>query len=204
MHTRLATGDFSKHMQKLNHTKNIGELSCLTSLITQTLGVENDTVEQLPPNDDTSRRCKMCVITSHGKCALLHLMQNVRYYISCKMCVITSHGKCALLHLMENVRYYISWKMCVITSHGKCALLHLMENVRYYISWKMCVITSHGKCALLHLMEKGINQLMIQRAKCAKCHQSVCQKHKITTCESCTLNTRYTILTLLVTCFVSK
>ena len=31
------------------------------------LEVENDKVEQPPPNDDTLRRCKICVIASHGK-----------------------------------------------------------------------------------------------------------------------------------------
>ena len=52
MHTRLARGGLSKHLQ---------------NSITHILGVENDKVEQPPPNDDTPRRCKMCVIASHGK-----------------------------------------------------------------------------------------------------------------------------------------
>ena len=39
----------------------------LQNQITHILGVENDKVEQPPPNDDTPRRCKMCVIASHGK-----------------------------------------------------------------------------------------------------------------------------------------
>ena len=50
MHTRLARGSLSKHLQ---------------NSITQIL--ENNKVEQPPPNDDTPRRCKMCVIASHGK-----------------------------------------------------------------------------------------------------------------------------------------
>ena len=52
MHTRLARGGLSKHLQ---------------NSITHILGVENDKVEQHPPNDDTPRRSKMCVIASHGK-----------------------------------------------------------------------------------------------------------------------------------------
>ena len=51
MHTRLARGSLSKHLQ---------------NSITHILGVENDKIEQPPPNDDT-RRCRMCVIASHGK-----------------------------------------------------------------------------------------------------------------------------------------
>ena len=34
---------------------------------TYILGVENNKVEQPPPNDNTPRRFKMCVIASHGK-----------------------------------------------------------------------------------------------------------------------------------------
>ena len=52
MHTPLARGGLSKHLQ---------------NSIAHILRVENDKVEQPPPNDDTSRRCKMCVIASHGK-----------------------------------------------------------------------------------------------------------------------------------------
>ena len=52
MHTRLARGGLSKHLQ---------------NSITHILGVENDKVEQPPPNDDTPRRCKICIIASHGK-----------------------------------------------------------------------------------------------------------------------------------------
>ena len=52
MHTRLARGGLSKHLQ--NSIKHI-------------LGVENVKVEQPPPNDDAPRRCKMCVTASHGK-----------------------------------------------------------------------------------------------------------------------------------------
>ena len=52
MHTRLARGGLLKHLQ---------------NSIRHKLGVENDKVEQSPPNDDTPRRCKMCVIASHGK-----------------------------------------------------------------------------------------------------------------------------------------
>ena len=52
MHTRLARGGLSKRLQ---------------NSITYILGVENDKVEQPPPNDDTSRRCQMCIIGSHGK-----------------------------------------------------------------------------------------------------------------------------------------
>ena len=51
MHTRLARGGLSKHLQ---------------NSITHILGVENDKVEQPPPNDDTPRR---------WKCVLLHLME---------------------------------------------------------------------------------------------------------------------------------
>ena len=51
MHTWLARGSLSKHLQ---------------NSITHTLGVENEKVEQPPPNDDTPRRYKMCVIASHG------------------------------------------------------------------------------------------------------------------------------------------
>ena len=47
MHTRLARGGLSKHLQ---------------NSITHILGVENDKVEQPPP-----RRCKVCVIASHGR-----------------------------------------------------------------------------------------------------------------------------------------
>ena len=35
--------------------------------ITHIPGVENNKVEQPPPNDNTPKRCKMCVIASHGK-----------------------------------------------------------------------------------------------------------------------------------------
>ena len=52
MHTCLAGGDLSKHLQ---------------NLITHILGVENDKVEQPTPNNDTPRRFKMCVIASPGK-----------------------------------------------------------------------------------------------------------------------------------------
>ena len=52
MHIRLARKDLSKHLQNSTAHK---------------LGVENEKVEQPTPNDDTPRRCKMCVITSHGK-----------------------------------------------------------------------------------------------------------------------------------------
>ena len=52
MHTRQARGGLSKHLQ---------------NSITHILRVENDKVEQSPPNDDTPRTCKMCVIASHGK-----------------------------------------------------------------------------------------------------------------------------------------
>ena len=48
MHTHLARGGLSKHVQ---------------NSITHVLGVENDKVE----NNDTPRRSKMCVIASHGK-----------------------------------------------------------------------------------------------------------------------------------------
>ena len=52
MYTRLVRGGLSKHLQ---------------NSITYILGVENDKVEQPPPNDNTIKRCKMCVISSHGK-----------------------------------------------------------------------------------------------------------------------------------------
>ena len=52
MHIRLARGSLSKHLQKS---------------VTHIPEVENGKVEQSLPNDDTSRRCKMCVIASHGK-----------------------------------------------------------------------------------------------------------------------------------------
>ena len=52
MHTHLARGGLSKHLQ---------------ISITHILGVENDKVEQPPPNDESPRRCIMCVIVSHGK-----------------------------------------------------------------------------------------------------------------------------------------
>ena len=39
----------------------------LQNSITHVLGVESDKVEQPPLNDDTSRRCKMYIIASHGK-----------------------------------------------------------------------------------------------------------------------------------------
>ena len=52
MYTRLAREGLSNYLQ---------------NSITDILGVENDKVEQPPPNDDTPRRCKMCVIASHGK-----------------------------------------------------------------------------------------------------------------------------------------
>ena len=52
MHTHLAKGDLPKHLQiSIKHI----------------LGVENDKVEQLPPNDNLPRRCKICIIASHGK-----------------------------------------------------------------------------------------------------------------------------------------
>ena len=49
MHIHLARGGLSKHLQ---------------ISITHILRVENDKVEQPHPNDDTPRRCKMCVIAS--------------------------------------------------------------------------------------------------------------------------------------------
>ena len=49
MHIHLARGGLSKHLQ---------------ISITHILRVENDKVEQPHPNDDTPRRCKMCVIVS--------------------------------------------------------------------------------------------------------------------------------------------
>ena len=52
MHTRLARGGLSKHLQ---------------NWITHILGNENDKVEHLPPKNDTPRRCKISVISSHGK-----------------------------------------------------------------------------------------------------------------------------------------
>ena len=52
MYTRLAREGLSNYLQ---------------NSITDILGVENDKVEQPPPNDNTPRRCKMCVIASHGK-----------------------------------------------------------------------------------------------------------------------------------------
>ena len=52
MHTHLARGGLSKDLQ---------------NSITHILRVKNNKVEQPPPNDDTPRRCKMCVIASHGK-----------------------------------------------------------------------------------------------------------------------------------------
>ena len=52
MHTCLARGGLWKHQQ---------------NSITHILGVENDKVEQPTSNDDGPRRCKMCVIASHGK-----------------------------------------------------------------------------------------------------------------------------------------
>ena len=52
MHTRLARGGLSKHLQ---------------NSITHILGVGNDKVDQSPPNNDPPRRCKMCVTASHGK-----------------------------------------------------------------------------------------------------------------------------------------
>ena len=52
MHTCLASGGLLKHLQ---------------NPITHILAVEHDKVEQPPPNDDTPRRCKRCVIASHGK-----------------------------------------------------------------------------------------------------------------------------------------
>ena len=58
MHTRVARGSLSKHLQ---------------NSITYILRVENHIVQQPPPNDDTPRRCKMCVIAPHG-CELLHLI----------------------------------------------------------------------------------------------------------------------------------
>ena len=51
IHTRLARGGLSKHLQ---------------NSITHILGAENDKVEHLPPNNDTPIRCKICVISSHG------------------------------------------------------------------------------------------------------------------------------------------
>ena len=53
MHTYLAGGGLSKHL--------------LQNSITHILGVENDKVKQPLPNDDTPRRCKVCVIASHGR-----------------------------------------------------------------------------------------------------------------------------------------
>ena len=52
MHTRLARGGLSKHLK---------------NSITHILGFENDKVEQPPPNDDIPRRCRICIIASHGK-----------------------------------------------------------------------------------------------------------------------------------------
>ena len=52
MQTRLTRGGLAKHLQ---------------NSITHILGVQNDKVEQAAPNDDTPRRCKMCVIASHEK-----------------------------------------------------------------------------------------------------------------------------------------
>ena len=52
IYTCLARGGLPKHPQ--NSIKHI-------------LEVENDKVEWPPPNDDTPRRYKMCVIASHGK-----------------------------------------------------------------------------------------------------------------------------------------
>ena len=52
MHTLFARGGLSKHLQ---------------NSVTHKLGVANDKVEQPLPNDDTPRRCKICVIASHGK-----------------------------------------------------------------------------------------------------------------------------------------
>ena len=52
MHIRQARRSLSKHLQ---------------NSITHILRVQNDKVEQSPPNDDTPRTCKMCVIASHGK-----------------------------------------------------------------------------------------------------------------------------------------
>ena len=88
MHTRLAREGLPNYLQ---------------NSITDILGVENDKVEQPPPNDNTSRRCKMCVITSHGK--------------------------------------------------GDKSAKDSMGKVK---------------------------------SRCAKCQQSVCRKHTITVCESCT------------------
>ena len=52
MHTRLVRGGLSKHLK---------------NSITHILGVQNGKAEQPPANDDTPRRCRMCVIASHGK-----------------------------------------------------------------------------------------------------------------------------------------
>ena len=52
MHTRLARRGLSKHLQ---------------NSIPRILGVKNDKVEQLSPNDDTPKRFKICVIAFHGK-----------------------------------------------------------------------------------------------------------------------------------------
>ena len=52
MHTRLPIGGLSKHLQ---------------NSVTHILRVKNDKVEQPPPNDDSPRRYKMCVIASYGK-----------------------------------------------------------------------------------------------------------------------------------------
>ena len=52
MHTHLARGGLLNHLQ---------------NTITYILGVENNKLEQPLPNDDTRRRCKICVIASHGK-----------------------------------------------------------------------------------------------------------------------------------------
>ena len=52
MQTRLARGSLSKDLH---------------NSITHITGVENDKVEQHPPNDNTPRRCKMCDIASYDK-----------------------------------------------------------------------------------------------------------------------------------------
>ena len=49
MHTQLAIGGLSNRLQ---------------NSITHILGVVNGKLQQPPPNEDTPRRCKMCVIAS--------------------------------------------------------------------------------------------------------------------------------------------
>ena len=52
MHTRQARRGLSKDLH---------------NSITYIIGVENDKVEQHPPNDNTPRRCKICPIASYDK-----------------------------------------------------------------------------------------------------------------------------------------